>query len=121
MTARPKMTESQLQSAVFDLCRTHRLLCFHVYDSRRSSGVGFPDLCISGVGGTIFRELKNDILQPTPEQMTWLGTLAEGGMDAALWRPEHWHSGEIASTLARLAKPRPTIDIPAGPGEGEQP
>jgi hypothetical protein len=102
-----KLTESQLQANILDLCRTLRLLAFHIRDSRKNMGVGFPDLVITGVGGTIFRELKNDTLQPTPEQMTWLGTLAEGGADAALWRPEHWWSGEIATTLQRLAKPRP--------------
>lgn len=100
------MTEAMLQASVMDLARTHRLLAFHVYDSRRSAGVGFPDLVIAGRGGVIFRELKNDVLQPTPEQMTWLGTLAEGGADAALWRPEAWLSGQVAEVLARLAKPR---------------
>lgn len=100
------MTEAQLQTSIVALCRTHRLHVFHMHDSRRSTGVGFPDLVISGPGGTIFRELKNDVLQPTSEQMTWLGTLAEGGADAALWRPIHWRSGEIAVTLQRIARPR---------------
>lgn len=106
MKGRVAMTESQLQASILDLCRHHRLLAFHIRDSRRNIGVGFPDLVVTGVGGTIFRELKNDVLQPTPEQMTWLGTLAEGGADAKLWRPEHWFSGEIAETLQRLAKPK---------------
>ena len=107
MSARPKMTESQLQASILDLARTHRLLAFHVRDSRKSIGVGFPDLVLAGVGGVLFRELKNETLQPTPEQMTWLGTLEAGGADTALWRPEHWYSGEVAANLARLAKPRP--------------
>jgi len=102
----PSMTEAQLQASILDLCRLHGLLAFHLRDSRKNMGVGFPDLVISGVGGTIFRELKNNTLQPTPEQMRWLGTLAEGGEDAALWRPDAWHSDEVAQTLARLAKPR---------------
>ncbi len=100
------MTEGQLQASILDLCRVHRLLVFHIRDSRKNIGMGFPDLVIAGVGGTVFRELKNNTLQPTPEQMTWLATLAEGGQDAALWRPDAWHSGEVAQTLARLAKPR---------------
>lgn len=103
------MTEAMLQASILQLARHHRLLAFHVYDSRRSAGVGFPDLCIAGQGGVIFRELKNDVLAPTPEQMRWLGTLAEGGADAALWRPEAWLSGEVAETLARLAKARPEV------------
>jgi len=100
------LTEAQLQRSVLDTCRAMRLLAFHVLDSRKSVGVGFPDLVIAGPGGTIFRELKNANHQPTPEQMTWLGTLDEGGSDAALWRPEHLRSGEIAETLARLARKR---------------
>jgi hypothetical protein len=106
VSARPKMTESQLQASILDLCRTRRLLAFHVRDSRKSVGVGFPDLVVAGVGGVLFRELKNDVLQPTPEQMTWLGTLEAGGADAALWRPEQWYAGDIAAALARIAKPR---------------
>jgi hypothetical protein len=97
------MTEAQLQASILDLCRLRGLLAFH---SRRNIGVGFPDLVIAGVGGVIFRELKNDTLQPTPEQMTWLGTLAEGGADAKLWRPSAWHLHEVADTLARLAQVR---------------
>jgi hypothetical protein len=100
------MTESQLQLSILDLARRHRLLAFHVRDSRKSLGVGFPDLVLCGVGGVLFRELKNDVLQPTPEQMCWLGTLDAGGADAALWRPSNWHSGEIADALYRIAKPR---------------
>jgi hypothetical protein len=104
--ARPQMTEAMLQTNICALARRHKLLVFHIRDSRKNMGVGFPDLVITGPGGTIFRELKNDTLQPTPEQMTWLGTLAEGGADAALWRPAQWRDGTIAATLARLAKPQ---------------
>lgn len=101
-----KMTEAQLQASILDLCRHHRLLAMHIRDSRRNIGVGFPDLVIAGRGGVIFRELKNDTLQPTPEQMTWLGTLDAGGADAALWRPGHWEDGTVREVLARIAKPR---------------
>lgn len=103
------MTEAMLQTAVLELARRQRLLAFHVYDSRRSAGVGFPDLCIAGPGGVVFAELKNDVLAPTPEQMQWLGTLVEGGAEAFLWRPEQWLDGTIAATLARLAKPRAEV------------
>lgn len=107
---RSGMTEAMLQSSVLELCRTYRLLAFHVYDSRRSAGIGFPDLCIAGPGGVVFAELKNDVLAPTPEQMTWLGMLVEGGAEAYLWRPEQWLDGTIAAVLARLAKPRAVAD-----------
>jgi hypothetical protein len=108
MKTEPTLTEAQLQRTILDACRQHRLLAFHVLDSRKSVGVGFPDLCIAGPGGTIFRELKNSNHQPTPEQMTWLGTLEEGGSDAGLWRPSHLQSGEVMETLARITRKRVT-------------
>jgi hypothetical protein len=102
------MTEDQLQVAVIDLCRRLKLLVHHNFDSRRSIGKGFPDIVAVGPGGQVWRELKNSVLAPTPEQMQWLGVLDQGGADAGLWRPEHWHNGEIQTTLQRLAKPRPS-------------
>lgn len=105
---RQTMTESQLQASILDLCRTYRLMVFHIRDSRTSVGVGFPDLVIAGPGGVIFRELKNATLQPTPEQMTWLGTLEAGGADVGMWRPAHWYDGTISACLAALSKPRLT-------------
>lgn len=111
MTPRPRrsgMTEAMLQSSILELARTHRLQAFHCYDSRKSTGPGFPDLVLCGPGGVVFAELKNDVLAPTPEQMTWLGTLVEGGAEAYLWRPEQWIDQTIQGVLARLAKARVT-------------
>jgi hypothetical protein len=104
--ARSGMTEAMLQTSILELARTYRLQAFHCYDSRKSTGPGFPDLCLAGPGGVVFAELKNDVLAPTPEQMTWLGTLVEGGAEAYLWRPEQWLDQTIHAVLARLAKPR---------------
>jgi hypothetical protein len=103
---RSGMTEAMLQTSILELARLHKLQAFHCYDSRKSTGVGFPDLCLAGPGGVVFAELKNDVLAPTPEQMTWLGTLVEGGAEAYLWRPEQWLDQTIHAVLARLAKPR---------------
>jgi hypothetical protein len=100
------MTEGQLQANILDLARTRHLLSFHLRDSRRNMGVGFPDLVIAGPGGVIFRELKNDFLQPTPEQQRWLDTLGAGGADSDLWRPDAWRSGDVMETLARIARKR---------------
>lgn len=41
--ARLTMTEAQLQRAILDQARTRGLLAFHVLDSRKSVGVGFPE------------------------------------------------------------------------------
>lgn len=106
MASKTTMTEGQLQANILDLARRQGLLTFHLRDSRRNMGVGFPDLVIAGRGGVIFRELKNDFLQPTPEQAAWLETLGAGGADSGLWRPDAWRSGEVAAVLTRIARKR---------------
>ncbi len=105
MTRDLPMTEAQLQSRIFEICRDLGLLCYHTHDSRRSQP-GYPDLTIAGPGGQVFAELKNAKHQATPEQERWLTMLRRGGAEAYLWRPEHLRSGVIAETLARLARPR---------------
>lgn len=118
MTPKPPvytMTEDQLQFSIIDLAKQLKLLVHHCRAAKLPSGkwgtpiqghAGFCDLVIAGPGGVLFRELKNDTLQPTPEQMTWLGTLDAGGADAAIWRPEQWHDKTIERALKALAKPR---------------
>jgi hypothetical protein len=110
-----KMTESQLMAAVLDLAKYRGLLVHHCRPARQADGSwrtpiqgakGFPDIVAVGLGGVLFAELKNDVLAPTPEQATWLGTLDAAGADARLWRPKDWLSGEIQDALARLAKPK---------------
>lgn len=110
-----KMTESQLQYSILDLAKVHHLLVHHCRPAKIRAdrwvtpiqgNAGFVDLVIVGVGGVVFAELKGDTTQPTEAQMRWLGTLEAAGSQAYLWRPEHWHSGEIAETLARLARPK---------------
>lgn len=110
-----KMTEPQLQVCILDLAKTLHLLVHHCRPAILRSGKwatpiqghsGFPDLCIAGVGGVVFAELKSDTTQPTPEQMRWLGTLDAGGAETYLWRPADWDDGTIETVLERLAKPR---------------
>lgn len=118
MTARLiTMSEDQLQYTIIDLAKRLGLLVHHCRPAPVRQGKwitpiqgfkGFCDLVVAGPGGVVFRELKNDVLQPSPEQMTWLGTLEEGGADVAIWRPAHLHDGTIERELKRLAKPRET-------------
>ena len=94
------MTEAQLLAVVRDACRWSALLCYHTFDSRRSER-GFPDLCIVGSHGVIFRELKTDRGRLTPDQRDWLDRLAEAGADVAVWRPADW-PGRVLTELAGI-------------------
>jgi hypothetical protein len=94
------MTEWQLMQSVTDLCRVFHLLCYHTRDSRGSSA-GFPDLVIVG-SSILFAELKSQHGKPTIEQNVWRDGIREAAGMWALWRPEHWHSGEIRQTLETL-------------------
>jgi hypothetical protein len=94
------MTERQLQQSVTDLCRVLHLLCYHTRDSRGSSA-GFPDLVIIG-SAILFAELKSQHGKATIEQGVWRDGIREAGGTWYLWRPEHWHSGEIRQTLEAI-------------------
>lgn len=100
------MTERQLQQSVTDLCRVFHLLCYHTRDSR-GSAAGFPDLVITGPRGIIFAELKTAHGKTTIEQRCWEAGIREAGGSYALWRPAHWHSGEIREALAALCARAP--------------
>ena len=61
----------------------------HETDSRRSKK-GFPDLVISGPGGTIFAELKAQRGKITPDQQAWIDSINNSGGECWVWRPSHW-------------------------------
>jgi hypothetical protein len=83
------MTERELLDAVRQACRWSGLLTFHAYDARRSEA-GYPDLCICGPHGLLFRELKTERGRVTQAQREWLDMLTEAGADADVWRPGDW-------------------------------
>jgi len=94
------MREDQLQEAILELCQWLRLKAFHIYDSRKSAGAGFPDLVISGPGGTIFAELKSEKGKVSLSQDEWLNILTLSGQVAVVWRPSDMP--EIRRTLNAL-------------------
>lgn len=77
-------------------------LIMHIHDSRKSQGVGFPDLClvrpakideegeIVAPARLIFAELKSSKGRIQPEQQLWLSALKTLGppVEVFLWRPE---------------------------------
>lgn len=101
------MTERQLQQCIIDLCRVFHLLCYHTRDSR-GSAKGFPDLVIVGPLGIIYAELKAATGKQTIDQRCWEAGIREAGGAFCLWRPGHWHSGEIRETLEGLCARAPT-------------
>lgn len=96
------MSEAELERAVRDLLKLHGLHGFHAHDSRKSAGPGYPDWTICGTGGLIFRELKSETGQLSPEQRRWRNVLQAAGADWAVWRPADLRAGRIGGELAAL-------------------
>lgn len=116
------MKERELQEAVFELAARLRWLGYHTFDSRHSQA-GFPDVVLVRPPRLLFAELKDAKNKPTVAQEQWLDQLGsideqiewlwgiaefEGAADASdtrpaveayLWRPVCWTSGEIERIL----------------------
>lgn len=99
--ARDSMSEADFQQAVVDLARIRGWLAFHVHDSRRGLGAGFPDLVLlhERTGELLFVELKTSSGRVSMAQQTWLDALQRGGHDARVWRPAHFTTGQIQRAL----------------------
>ena len=80
------LSESEFQSQVRALCRFYGLTVYHTHNSQRSDP-GFPDLCIVGSRGILFRELKREDGRLTAMQKHWISILQAAGQDADVWRP----------------------------------
>ena len=76
---------------------------FHVRDSRRSTGDGYPDWTLLGPDRLMFRELKRETGRTTAAQDAWLAALRGAGQDADVWRPSDLLSQRIGRELAALA------------------
>jgi hypothetical protein len=104
------VTEPELHAHVVAACEARGLLVYHLDIARRRStptSVGFPDLVITGPRGTLFRELKSEPGELTAPQRHWLEQLRAGGENAAIWRPQNIHTGEISGQLDAISRPRP--------------
>lgn len=102
--------EAEFQSTVMTAARELGLLAYHPYRSEKSTP-GFPDTTIIGHRGVLFRELKMEEGQLSPDQRYWLDALTEAGQNAAIWRPHHWPVIVLAEmrNLQRLQTPRPPM------------
>lgn len=103
---RPRVVESALQRAVIDLAKLRGWLVFHAYDSRKSTGPGFPDLLMAHEAQQrlLAVELKTEAGRLTPDQHRWLLTLHAVGAECDVWRPRHLADGTIAAVLGGKAR-----------------
>lgn len=98
------MSEKALQESVRQMALLHGWLCYHTFDSRKSSP-GFPDLCLVKRFGllslAIFAEIKTEKGSLRPEQEDWINALSGiPGAISVVWRPSHWD--EIVQVLSGL-------------------
>lgn len=96
------MMEAELEELVRQACGTLRLRRFHTLRPK-GSPAGFPDDVILGPGGVLYRELKREGKNPTPDQQAWLDGLSATGHDAGVWRPTDWYSGRIMAELRAVS------------------
>lgn len=100
--------EADLQANVLALARAlgYRRVHFRPAQDRRgrwathqAGDAGFPDTVLARPGRLIFAELKSIGGRLAPEQDEWLRVLKAAGVEAYVWDPRHWLSGEIERTL----------------------
>ena len=99
------MSETELDAAVRQLAALLGVRCYSVRNSRAGvvTSRGYPDLTLAGPGGVAFRELKNHVGVPTPEQLEWGRVLTEAGADWKIWRPDDLQDGVIETELRQIA------------------
>ena len=102
------LLEKVFQQAVVELAVIHGWRVYHVFDSKKVTGKGFPDLVLARKGASgrpgecIFRELKTERGRVSRDQKEWIGILVSAGIDAKVWRPKDWLEIE-----ERLSRPMP--------------
>jgi hypothetical protein len=102
------MPEAELQQLVAKMCAWLGLPHFHVLNSKGMQK-GWPDSVIIGTR-VLYRELKSEYGQLSPEQTAVGYQLKAAGADWAVWRPRDWLSGEIEKQL-HLLKGQPKLPL----------
>lgn len=104
------MLEEDFQSRVIDLALRAGWMVTHFRPAQTRSGrwatpleghKGFPDLVLARRHVVLFRELKRDHENPSPEQQLWLEAL---GPVAAVWRPRDWETDVIPTLTAATSR-----------------
>lgn len=81
------MQEDELLRQILGCCREHDVYAFHVYDSRKTSCNGFPDLVLAGKRGLLFAELKTEYGTLSSSQTDWKYRILASRNIYQLWRP----------------------------------
>lgn len=97
------MPEEDVAAHVVDLCQTFGVLRFHVPDSRWMRA-GWPDECLIGPSGVLFRELKSQRGRVRPEQARVIDLMRSAGLDAGYWRPDDLLSGDIRRSIQAISR-----------------
>ena len=80
-------SEADFLQSVLELAKLKGWLCFHSYDSRKSCGAGFPDLCMVRISRLVYAELKSEKGKVTTAQQEWLSALeATGKCEVYTWK-----------------------------------
>lgn len=86
------IAEKDWQRTVVEAARLYGWRAFHSYDSRKSTGPGFPDLVLvqRARKRIIYVELKTEQGRLTEHQKEWRDDLRAAGQQWFLWRPSQW-------------------------------
>ena len=97
------MSEEKLEEAVRSICRDLGVTRVHHRDSRQTTS-GWPDDCLIGPGGILFRELKRTGGKTTAAQDAMHAALAEAGADVAVWRPINLVNQDIVREITAISR-----------------
>jgi hypothetical protein len=112
------VSEKEWQQTIVDAARTLGFLCYHTFDSRKSTP-GYPDLTLLKHGRLIFVEVKTDKGVCSEAQQEWLTELSRTGLEVYVWRPSDWDAIQgILMTPPRHLRgiPPPIFSPSAGSG-----
>lgn len=91
-----------LEANLRRLMKDYGLWGYHPYSSLRSEP-GWPDWCILGPAGALFRELKSETGTVSPAQRRVGRMMTTAGLNWSVWRPRDLLSRRIHNELASIA------------------
>jgi hypothetical protein len=99
------MTEAELQASIRKKCARLGLTVQHVENSLQGHVwvKGWPDLEIIG-RAIIYRELKKQNEEPTPQQRRIGRVILAAGGDWGVWRPSDLRDGRIDAELHAIRR-----------------